>query len=356
MILIACDKFKGTLDAGTANGIISRALRDLGISEEIVTLPMSDGGEGLAEALDAVPTGAGKSVYILPQTGDALLASSDYCGRLQYGVYGVSILDRSSYALGVAIRNAVAHGSGFGHCYVGVGGTMTADGGAGMLQALGFGFLTRSHRLVDRPVTPRILLDDVVAVRYPDECCAGILRTRLTALSDVSASLVSPPLSALDFIAQKGADADEGECVGRALVRLRDLTGGGESLIDGAGGGIGYALASVIGAETLSGAEFVIARRVAPLTGIRLIITGEGCIDSQTSGGKVVDALNRFGIRRGIPVLSVGGCVKGNPSYRYVVATAPYVSGNVLPTAKEAADNLRKAILDMRGFFRTFVG
>lgn len=337
MILIACDKFKGTLSAAEAGDAICRALRDGGYKGEISVVPMADGGEGTTAALGAEPDSALPGIFVLPGGDVAVVESSDFVGRPCFGTQ--DILDRSGFRLGMAVRAVRASGR-FKSILIGIGGTAIADGGMGLLQGLGAEFRDAGGNLIAAPVTPRIILEDVASMSFPD---IKDWRKILCGLSDVRASLVGPGLSAMDFVRQKGADDGEAIIIRDALAKLREIFPGHSSDFDGAGGGLGFAIASVLGAPCVSGADYVLSHLDMDLSKVELIITGEGSVDRQTTGGKVVDAVNRFGILHGIHVLSIGGMVVENPGYQDLVSTMS--PGELLPVnAVEAARRLEETV------------
>ena len=90
-----------------------------------------------------------------------------------------------------------------------------------------------------------------------------------------------------------------------------------------------------------SGAEYVLARILSRRKHPRLLVTGEGSVDRQTAGGKVVETVNAAGRRDGIPVLTVGGRVCGHVQYQFVVAAG---KGDVPVDAEEAARRVREAV------------
>lgn len=299
MIVIAPDKFKGSLTARQAAGAIAAGFADAGCREEIVVVEMADGGEGTPASIGRHP----------------VVAVSDHVGLANASLCALPIVDRSSFCLGEYLRRAYGPDSGFarrltdgGEAMIGIGGTMTADGGAGMLQAMGTRFYGPDGSEITIPVTPRLLAG--LTRTDLSGLDAAYWRRALTAISDVRATLTGPGLSALDFLTQKGATDDDELIIGRALERLRVAFGPERrSAIDGAGGGIGYAVAGVIGAEWRMGSEVVLAEADIDWPRVTLVATGEGRIDSQTAGGKVVDTLRRTAAAHSVRALAFGGYV-----------------------------------------------
>ncbi len=293
MILIAPDKFKGSLTAPQAAELIADALRLCGF-EDLMLVPMADGGEGTPRSL------GGRSVIL----------SSDFAGFGSTSLAGKSLMGRSSFPLG---REILRHGSE--PIYIAIGGTATSDGGAGLLQALGARFFGPQGEIL-RPITPA----DLPSLVRIDT--SGLAHPELTGLSDVRAALLPPGLSALDFARQKGASDADMKMLEAGLRRLAEL------LPDsppgphaGAGGGIGYALESVLKAPVADGAVAVLEAQHIPWQRVSLIITGEGRIDAQTAGGKVVKALTDKARQLAVPVIAIGGYVEPHLRSRNVVST-----------------------------------
>lgn len=275
---------------------IEMGLIRAGYKGEIRKIPMADGGEGTPSEINGLP----------------VICSCDYLGMKNEELCNLPLLDRSSYRLGEVISDALKSENGVDNSgapilYVAIGGTMTADGGAGLLQALGTKFYDAENHLITKPVTTRMLpylsyIDTGnVEVEY-------ILR-KVAVIADVKASLTGPGLSALDFIKQKGAAGEDYEIISKGLTRLRRLCGERCSEIDGAGGGIGFALAAILGCNSYPGARIIMESADIPWNEVELVITGEGKIDKQTSGGKVVDTVYREARRHGIPAIAIGGFV-----------------------------------------------
>lgn len=270
---------------------MSEAVRKASPGAEVVCRPMSDGGEGFAEMWRT----AGRT--------ERLVESSALVGLHSYPI-GLPLMQRSSYDLGQAVVPGET-------TYVTVGGTGVCDGGAGFLQGLGVKFYEADGRLIETPLTPdtlcRVARADTTALAAYD----------LKGIIDVKASLTGPGLSALDFARQKALPNENLTALKPALENLQSVLGGA-SEYDGAGGGLGYALASVIGCECVSGAEFAVSL-IEPLLNsgrVELVITGEGCVDRQTvEGGKLPDAVYRAATGRGIPVLIVGGRIEVPGAY-----------------------------------------
>ncbi|MDE6497761.1 MAG: glycerate kinase [Muribaculaceae bacterium] len=328
MIIIAPDKFKGTLSASEAARAISLGLADAGADGSIEICPMADGGEGTAEILEP-----------LLDDGEYIVESYAYTGPQCYG--RTPAMQRSSYALGAAIKRGA-------DTYVAIGGTACCDGGAGMLQALGMKAYDATGALIEKPLTPELLH----TVRRVDLSGLSRYSGHLMGVADVGASLLPSlgRMSALDFAAQKGFKPSQMQRLRQGLEHWARLTGGNPAAeFTGAGGGIGYALSLVPDTRLVMGSELVLSKLSLPLHRARLVITGEGCVDSQTSMGKVVATVARHAYKAGVPVLAVGGRVEGWHPFATLAVCGP--DDPVPATTEQAFNDLRRAVAD---FFKNY--
>lgn len=367
-ICVAPDKFKGTLSAVEAAACIARVLRRAFPLAGVVSVPLADGGEGTARAIavargwklrrmdcrNALMNTATAAYYESPDGREAIIDSSAVVGLQMIPETGRNVMDATTYPLGRVLRRIVD--GGVSRVTVGIGGTATSDGGAGMLQAFGVKFFDHCGRLVTEPLTPRILRR-VSRVEDPDgviERYAGIL----TGLSDVAVPLLPVPdgdgLSAMSFAWQKGLDVCDAETLEAALRNLRDrmlpVCRCPERVEHaGAGGGIGFALESVTGCRVEAGARYVIDCCGVFDSNPSLVITGEGRLDRQSFAGKVVGTLAGCCREREVPLAIVAGAVEPGLSLPHgIVATgAATYNGTRLPDHTSAVENLRQAVLRM---------
>lgn len=336
MILLAPDKFKGTMSAREVAVAMSRGLRRAGVSGDIVFAPMADGGEGTPEALGAEPVSGIDGAFRLSE--DAALVMS--CGLAGANLLSLAPEDRSSVLLGDAVKRL---SSRFRDIYIGVGGTSSADGGAGFLYSLGWTFFDASNRRIDDVPTPGLLARRGLSRVLP--AVGGGFR--LIGLCDVACPILPrgevEQLSAMDFIRQKGfVSAAQRAVAANAFRLVSECVKSASSDFGGAGGGIGYAVGAFPGSECRLGAEAVIDSRRSLFDRARLIITGEGSIDKQTAGGKCVDSIFRYCRRRGVPMLAVGGRILD--SKRYPVAIACSSAQAPLPDKNTAMELVADAV------------
>lgn len=315
MILIAPDKFKGTFSAEEIARVISEKVAVKFPREERKLFPMADGGEGTAGIValrrdlspfvcDGIgPSGedCGWKYYAGERTG--AIDSSAVIGRAAIdGSKSYSPLDASSYPLGRLVSQLID--GGMKEIFIGVGGTMTTDGGSGFLQGLGFRFYDREGRLCTH-MTPRRLSG--ISRIEPTTLPADI---HITGLVDVDVPLVAAPpaLSALSFAIQKGVRESELPMLAEALSHWGKVTSplSRTGHFHGAGGGLGFALSLLDNTRLLAGAETLLGNQIETLHPDR-IYTGEGCFDRQSFGGKVTGTIIRKAMALGIPVTIVCG-------------------------------------------------
>ncbi|HET7236416.1 MAG TPA: glycerate kinase [Actinomycetota bacterium] len=303
-VLVAPDKFRGTLSAAQASQAIALGWRRGRPDDEVTELPLADGGEGTLEALVAAERGSARTARVIGPLGDPVEAAFGLVDG-PAGRVGIVEMARAS-GLGVASRHdplrATSRGTGeliAQACRAGartivvcIGGSATTDGGAGMAEALGARLLDGSGR----PIPPggAGLLE---LARIDLTGLEPALRTvRVIAASDVDSPLTGPHGSARVFGPQKGASPDDVLLLDRALghlaaviardlgVDVRELRGAG------AAGGLGAGLVAFLGARIRPGVDVVMEAVgfAGRLAAAEVVLTGEGRLDASSLSGKVV--------------------------------------------------------------------
>jgi glycerate kinase len=346
-VLICPDKFAGTLSAVEAAEALARGWAEAAPADEVLRRPVADGGPGFLSVLAPVTDGRLVDVSTFdprgrPVTGSVLVAGTTaYLESAQAcGLHLLTEAERdpkatTSYGLGVLVTTAVE--SGVREIVVGLGGSATNDGGAGMLAALG--------------------APPVDAAGYPLPyggaallACAGLggrprLRdVRLVAASDVDSPLLGPDGASAVYGPQKGATEADVRLLDAALGRFagvleRDLPGCPPGLAAragaGAAGGLGAAILACGGrVESGFGLVASLTRLDAALADCDVVVTGEGRFDEQSLRGKVVAGVARAARDRGVPCVVVAGQVApdgaadaGAAGIAEVVALADVVGG-----------------------------
>jgi glycerate kinase len=331
-IVVAPDKFKGSLPAAEVAAAVAAGLRAARGDAEIVTMPVADGGEGTVDA--AVAAGFERvPVTAAGPAGDPVRASyarrgevavvelAGVCGLARLPAGRPAPLTASSFGAGEVLRAALDAGAR--RIIFGVGGSASTDGGAGLLQALGARVLNARGEPLGREAGGRRLaggadLDAVAALDLTGLHPALRAPSRgveLTLAADVINPLTGPDGAAQVYGPQKGASPAEIARLDAGLRRwaavVAAAAGKDWSQAPGAGaaGGVGFAALAVLGARLRPGIEVVLE-----LTGLEsllaaadLVITGEGSLDAQSLAGKAPVGVARAAARHGVPVVAVAG-------------------------------------------------
>lgn len=342
MILIAPDKYKGTFTASEVCDIVADELRSSAIVADMVCRPLADGGENTQRvALSEPQQTERKGVYVDSDGSAACVVSAEVIGP---GCFAPEqpLMRRSSRALGEAV--AYAFTLSVDTIYVAIGGTATSDGGAGMLAALGARFFDENGSDMSDAVCAsnlhRIARADVSGLLADERLCGVV---------DVCASLCGPGLSALDFARQKALPGEDLSALAGNLRHFGSLFPN-RSPRDGAGGGTGFALCSVLDVRAVGGAELAVAHLGVDWKDVDVVVTGEGCVDVQTvSGGKLVDAVVDACNEHRVPCIVVPGTCKTLSPYRYMFPTTDY-AGNTYESRLRAA--IRAVIPLIKSFLK----
>lgn len=325
-ILIIPDKFKGSLTASEVIEAIREGIHRFDDTIHTHRITASDGGDGF---LDAIRKSNHSVETVVCDTTDPL-------GRPIQSEYGFDATARAAFvemakASGMELLSAAerdpsktstrgtgtlivdAIGRGAEKVYIGLGGSATNDGGIGIAEALGFRFLDDGGGPVLSVGGSLRQIDSVDS----SNVMPGLADVQIFAINDVANPLLGPEGAASVYAPQKGADPEMVLLLERGLDNLqqvvsRDLKVDAANVPGaGAAGGTGYGLKAFLGAEFLSGIEFVLA-----LTGVEAllssgtidwIVTGEGRIDDQTAYGKLVRGVADVGKKYDVPVVALCG-------------------------------------------------
>jgi glycerate 2-kinase len=310
-IVVAPDSFKGSISAAGAASALAAGWRRARPDDEVIELPLADGGEGTLEMLAAADPGSRWHHVRVNGPGTARVPAAwlEMDGNVAVvelaTAAGLTLLSEPSpltahsYGVGELIRSAIDAGAR--RLLVALGGSACTDGGTGALAALGARFLDAAGAQLPRGGGPlvRLAAVDLSGLVPPPD--GGI-----SCLTDVRAPLLGPAGAAAVFGPQKGASPADVVVLEDGLARLASLLGGDPAEPGaGAAGGCGYGLAAGLGARLLPGASelAVAAGLAAALASADLVITGEGQYDATSEGGKVVGAVRE--IAAGVPVAGV---------------------------------------------------
>jgi glycerate kinase len=322
-LVIAPDKFKGSASAREVAGALEAGWRDVFAETwDVTSIPMADGGDGTVAAfLDTGaaakkarvrgPLGAQVEAEFALEGTTAIVESALASGLVLIAPERRDALHASSYGTGELIRAALDAGAQ--RILIGIGGSASNDGGAGLLQALG-------AELVDaqgRALAPGGVALAGLAHLSLEKLDPRLRSVKIDVASDVDNPLTGPQGASAIFGPQKGASADDVRILDAALSHFADVvahtTGRDARATAGAGaaGGLGFALVAILGGTLHRGVEVVAELRGLPaaLTAANLCLTGEGAIDAQTLHGKTVDGVAGFARKAGVPVIAFGGRV-----------------------------------------------
>ena len=341
-VLIAPDDFTGTLSAAEAAEAIAAGWRWSAPDDVLTLLPLSDGGPGFVQAMAAATDAEMVPVGVRGPMGETAIGVIAVVERTAYveSAHGCGLAlvhperrdagAATSYGVGQLIAAAIE--SGAHTIVVGLGGTASTDGGAGMLAALG-------ATATDARGAPVALdsggacLADVTAVDI-----APVLRRldgiALIVATDVDAPLLGAQGAARGFAPQKGADPETVEHLEQSLTAFGRACAPGDSNTSdlpgaGAAGGLGFAL-MLLGARRVAGIDVVreAVRLDDAIAGSDLVVTGEGSFDWQSLCGKAVTGLAAAALDQGRPVVVIAGRVEvGRREYAALGITEAYAIG-----------------------------
>ncbi|HBY1514877.1 glycerate kinase [Klebsiella aerogenes] len=375
-IVIAPDSYKESLSALDVATAIETGFREIYPHAEYVKVPVADGGEGTVEAMVAATQGHIVQVSVTGPLGEPVnafygLSGDMRCAYIEMaaasGLESVPPTRRNpllttSWGTGELIRHALD--AGVSQIIIGIGGSATNDGGAGMAQALGAKLLSAGQQ----QIAPGGGALETLARIDLSELDPRLADCRIDVACDVTNPLTGPQGASAVFGPQKGATAAMIERLDRGLQHFaqiidRDLDIDVLSLEGGgAAGGMGAALYAFCGANLRPGIEIVTdALGLADLVAdADLVITGEGRIDSQTIHGKVPVGVAKVAKRYNVPVIGIAGSLTADVgvvhqhgldavfSVLYSVCTLDEALANAAANVRMTARNVA-AVLQMGG-------
>lgn len=333
-VVVAPDSFKGSMSAVDAAAAMARGARAaLGDAAQVVEVPMADGGEGTlgvllsvwgsepvdVEVVDAIGRPRRARCGLSPDGRTALVEAAEGNGLPHVSDVALQPLRADTYGVGLIARALLDRAPDLHEVLLCVGGSASTDGGVGLLSALGAGFLDAAGA----PVAPGgVGLADIRSIDVSG------LHPRARDVSwqiavDVDNPVCGPRGAAAVFGPQKGATEQDVRTLDAGLAHLADVLAAraGTDSADlhraaglGAAGGLPLAATTLLGAELSPGADLV-ADAVGlhrALADADVVLTGEGSLDEQSLGGKVVDAVRRIA-PSGAAVVVLAGRVALSP-------------------------------------------
>jgi len=325
-IVVAPDKFKGSLSAVEAAEAIGRGVTRARPDAEIVLLPVADGGEGTVAAALAAgytrhvaivdgPTGEPVEATFALRGDAAVIEMAEASGLRQLPGGRRAARFATTYGTGQLVTAALDAGAST--IVLGIGGSASTDGGAGLAQALGVRLLDRGGAELARGGAALAELDRIDASGLDPRVAAA----EFTIASDVDNPLVGPQGAAAIYGPQKGASDDDVAVLDAALERYaeilrRDI---GIEVADlpgaGAAGGLGAGALAFLGARLTSGIGLLldVVGFAAAVQGATLVITGEGSLDEQSLSGKAPVGVALAAAEAGVPVMALVGRLAVSP-------------------------------------------
>lgn len=344
-IVVAPDSFKGSLTAIEVSDAIEQGVREVFPEAEITKIPMADGGEGTVQCLVSATGGKILEEKVIGPLGNEVSAHYGILADKKTAVIemaaasGLTLVPEgkrnplltTTYGTGQLIKAALDQGCR--KMIIGIGGSATNDGGAGMVKALGVKLLDQEGKEIGfgGGELKKIIRIDISCLdnRLSD--------TRVLVASDVNNPLCGPKGASRIYGPQKGAtpevieELDESlayfaELIKRDLYKdIKDVPGAG------AAGGLGAGLMAFLNAELRPGIEIIIevVKLKQAIKGADLVITGEGKIDSQTIYGKAPIGVAKIAKKYNIPVIAVAAIIgeDANIVHQYGISTLISVTG-----------------------------
>ncbi len=323
-VTIATDSFKGSLDSVSAGKALSEGIKKVYPDAEITVRPVADGGEGTVDTLVTGTGGAFEDVTVTGPLSESITA--------RYGIIegntavvemsaaaGITLvpdelrnpLNTTTYGVGEIIKHALDK-----RCrsfIVGIGGSVTNDGGVGMLSALGFEFLGEDGNII--PFGAKGL--DFLSEIRTDNADKRLSECEFNIACDVTNPLVGEKGCSRIYGPQKGADEDMIVKMDAWLDRYADIAKSVNPDSDknypgtGAAGGMGFAFMTFLGGKLKNGIKLILEKTHLEdyVKDADIVITGEGRLDSQTVMGKVPVGVAETAKKYGKPVIAFSGCV-----------------------------------------------
>lgn len=329
-IVVAIDSFKGSLSSIEAGSAAKSGIERAGLAD-VTVMPLADGGEGTTEALVEGLGGTYVSAVVTGPLGGSVNAVYGILGDGRTAVMemarasGIMLVDRkkldpskaTTYGVGEMILDAA--GRGCREFIIGIGGSATTDGGAGMLQALGFEITDEKGE----NIRPGIRDLDRIADITPKNVPKVLKECHFSIACDVKNPLCGENGAVWIYGPQKGVREEEKDIFDRKMKHFADktqeYTGADHRTAPGAGaaGGLGYAFLSYLpNAELKSGIDIVLEAvgLEQELKDADLVITGEGRLDHQTAMGKAPVGVARLAKKYGVKVFAFAGSVSRDAS------------------------------------------
>jgi glycerate 2-kinase len=368
-IIIAPDKFKGSLTSAGVCNAIEQGILLVNKKMEVHSFPMADGGDGFAAVMqhythtetvqcttvDPLQRSINTSYQWNPVKKTAIIEMAAASGLVLLQQEERNPMKTSSYGTGLLIKDAIRKGAK--KIILGIGGSATNDAGTGILSALGFIFTDINDKALPASGANLIRIQKIIppavlpAVQFEIAC-------------DVDNVLYGPQGAAFVYAPQKGATKEQSVLLDKGLQHFAAITALQTNINTadkkgmGAAGGIAAGLAPFVQAALKQGTQIIIeASNIKNvLQGADLIITGEGKIDSQSKEGKLISSITALAKKQHIPVIGLCGSLQLNDKeihelgldHAYAIMNESY---SLEYSIKNAADLLRKKTAEVVAAF-----
>ena len=363
-VLIAPDKFKGSLSATQVADRLADGLARAGFAGEAVRMPVADGGDGTVDAAVAAgyrrievgvrgPVGRPVTAAFGLLDGTAVIEAAQACGLSLLPPDSLAPLTATSRGVGELIMTAARMRAT--RVVLGLGGSATTDGGAGLVQALGGRLIDDTGRELGPGGAALARLSELDLAKMRD--LSGI---EFLVASDVDNPLLGSSGAAAVYAPQKGASPDDVPVLEASLRRWADVAeqACGRSARDdagaGAAGGLGFAALLFLRAQLRPGISLLLDMLSfgEHLDGARLVITGEGALDEQTLRGKAPAGVARAAAAHdpAIPVVAVAGVCSLSPvQLREAGIAAAYALSDIEPDTSRSMANAGPLVEELAG-------
>lgn len=327
-IVIAIDSFKGSLTSLEAGEAAKEGILRVYSDAEVIIRPVADGGEGtvttLVQGLDGhmidieVTGPIGNPVHsqygILNDNRTAVIEMAAAAGLPLIAEKDRNPMNTTTYGVGEIIADAIKRGCQ--DFIIGIGGSATNDGGTGMLQALGYEFYDSNSR----PIQPGAKGLEYLTSIDDHNVLPELKNCKFNIACDVTNVLCGDSGCSAVFGPQKGATPDMIIQMDHWLSNYARICRSKYSDADqyypgtGAAGGLGYAFLTFMQANLTSGVDLVLSKTNLEdyVRNADIVVTGEGCLDEQTSMGKAPAGVALIAKKHNRPVIAFAGCVNPN--------------------------------------------
>lgn len=361
-VVVAPDSYKESLSAEDVAAAMADGVRNAAPHAEVITVPMADGGEGSLDAVLAATGGERRVAVVRDANGQPCTASWGWLGDATAFIEMAEAaglerippearrpLSAGTYGVGQLIVQALDAGAR--RIVLGLGGSATTDGGAGLFQALG----AHLYDAEGAELPPGGGALHRLAAIDTSRLDPRLAKVQFEIAVDVENPLCGTQGAAAIFGPQKGATPDNVKFLDKALAHFasvcRQACGRDESQTPGTGaaGGLGFVIKSFFQAEFRPGVELIadLAKLDDALNGAQLVLTGEGRMDRQTLLGKTPAGVARYAQKHGASVIALAGSLGEGYEELYragVTAAFSVVSGPM--TLSQACDDAARLLRD----------